>query len=83
MMVKRGRLPELPCASCRLTNENDDGEDFGPVQPADAVQAQRQHAVDPLQRQEKERRARDELSSETWIHLSLNLVDSVHLEPEL
>lgn len=44
----RARLPEFPSTSCGLTDEDDDGEDLGPVEAPHAVQPQRQHTVDPL-----------------------------------
>lgn len=42
-------LPEFACTPCRLTDEDDDGEDVSPVQPPHTVQAQRQHTVNTLQ----------------------------------
>lgn len=41
-------LPQLASASRGLADEDDDGEDLGPVQPPHAVQPQGEHAVDPL-----------------------------------
>lgn len=41
--------PQFTSAACRLADEDDDGENLSPVQPAHTVQTQREHAVNPLE----------------------------------
>lgn len=44
----RQRLPQFPGTPCRLTDEDDDGENLGPVQPPHTIQPQREHTMNPL-----------------------------------
>lgn len=37
--MKKTNLPEFTCATCRLANEDDNGEDLRALQPAHAVEA--------------------------------------------
>lgn len=43
------RLPQFTSTPCRLADEDDDGENLSPVQPAHTVQTQREHTVNPLE----------------------------------
>lgn len=37
--MKKTNLPQFTCATCRLANEDDNGEDLRALQPAHAVEA--------------------------------------------